>query len=123
MLAEALHAGGADFADGWNFGPRADDARRVAWIADRMKAAWGGDADWVVDRGAHPSEAPVLRLDASKAESLLGWQPAVGLDQALDWIVEWYRGRLAGEHPRDLTVAQIDRYERLVRERSPASST
>ncbi len=119
MLAEALHERGAAFASGWNFGPRAEDARPVAWIADRLKAGWGGDAEWTVDDGAHPDEAPVLRLDASKSARQLGWEPALGLAQALDWIVEWYRGRLEGEPLRDLTMTQIERYEGLLGQSPP----
>jgi len=119
MLAESLHARGAEYASGWNFGPPAEDARAVAWIADRLKTAWGGDAAWAVDERAHPGEAAVLRLDASKSERLLGWRSALSLDRALDWIVEWYRGRAEGAPQRELTQMQIDRYESLLSEGRP----
>jgi len=120
MLAESLHAHGADYASGWNFGPPEEDARTVAWIADRLVAAWGSGAEWAMDERAHPGEAAVLRLDASKSARLLGWRSALGLDGALDWIVEWYRGRAEGASPRELTRMQIDRYESLLGEGRPA---
>ena len=113
MLAERLSAGDATFASGWNFGPADDDAKPVAWIADRLERAWGGGARWVRDEAAHPAEAAVLRLDASKAGRILGWRPAISLETTLDWIVEWYRGLEAGEDARRLTLAQIGRYEEL----------
>jgi CDP-glucose 4,6-dehydratase len=114
MLAERLAKQGAAFASGWNFGPRDDDAKPVSWIADRLQASWGGSATWVRDAAAHPAEAAVLRLDASKAAGSLGWRPAIGLDLTLDWIVEWYRGWAAGEGARRLALGQIARYEQLL---------
>ena len=115
MLAERLAGSGAEaFASGWNFGPVESDAKPVSWIADRLQQQWGGAAQWIRDQGAHPAEAAVLRLDASKAASVLGWSPAIGLDRTLDWIVEWYRAWSAGEDARRLTVDQISRYEQML---------
>lgn len=112
LLAEALAHGGAAFASGWNFGPADSDARPVSWIADRLVRSWGEGAAWALDPLTHPSEAAILRLDTSKAAAL-GWRPAIGLEQTLDWIVAWYRAWRAGEDPRALTLAQINRYEAL----------
>lgn len=114
MLAERLATRGAEFASGWNFGPADGDAKPVSWIADRLQRSWGEGARWMRDQGAHPAEAAILRLDASKAAGSLGWRPALGLDTTLDWIVEWYRGWAAGEDPRRLTLGQITRYEQLL---------
>jgi CDP-glucose 4,6-dehydratase len=114
MLAERLGGQGAEFASGWNFGPVDSDAKPVSWIADRLQQSWGGSARWTRDAGAHPAEAAVLRLDASKAAASLGWRPAIGLDVTLDWIVQWYRGWAAGEDARSLTQGQISRYEQLL---------
>jgi CDP-glucose 4,6-dehydratase len=113
VLAQALAQHGGGFADGWNFGPSDADARPVSWIVDYMVRRWGGTARWALDPDAHPAEAAVLRLDAAKAAAL-GWRPAMTLDRTLDWIVEWYQAREAGADPRDLTLAQIRRYEALV---------
>jgi CDP-glucose 4,6-dehydratase len=121
MLAERLGRHGAAFASGWNFGPADDDAKPVSWIADYLTKAWGGDAAWIRDEAAHPAEAAVLRLDAAKAASELQWRPTLPLAEALDWIVEWYRGWGAGEDARRLTLDQISRYERALHSSSPAS--
>jgi CDP-glucose 4,6-dehydratase len=114
LLAERLHADGAAFASGWNFGPADDDARPVSWIADRLKASWGGGAAWTLDEAAHPSEAAVLRLDATKAR-LLGWKPALPLGGALDWIVEWYRDWQDEKDMGRTTRDQLARYTSLLR--------
>ena len=114
LLAERLSQAPAAFASGWNFGPKPDDARPVSFIADRLKSAWGGTAAWAVDAGAHPAEAAVLKLDATKAGKELGWHPALTLERALDWIVEWYRAWHAGGDVARLTRSQIAAYEELV---------
>ena len=40
-LAEHLFAGGARYAQGWNFGPAEEDARPVAWLVERLCSDWG----------------------------------------------------------------------------------
>jgi CDP-glucose 4,6-dehydratase len=114
MLAERLAKHGPPFVSAWNFGPADTDAKPVSWIADRLSQAWGAGATWAVDAGAHPAEAAVLRLDTSKASAQLGWHPALRLEGALDWILQWYQGWDRGEDLGALTRAQIDRYEDLL---------
>jgi CDP-glucose 4,6-dehydratase len=111
LLAERLAADGASFASGWNFGPVDADAQPVEWIADRLASGWGSSASWVRDRAAHPPEASVLKLDASKAAAQLGWRPALPLPDALDWIIEWYRAWTRGDDVGALTREQLARYE------------
>lgn len=112
-LAEQLADNGPRYATGWNFGPVDSDAKPVQWIADRLVRGWGDDAKWVRDTETHPREATYLKLDISRAKAHLDWQPALGLGDALDWIVEWYRGHRDGADLRVLTQQQIARYESL----------
>jgi len=111
MLAEQLATGRAAFASSWNFGPVEADARPVAWIADHLMAGWGHGAAWTRDANAHPAEAPVLRLDATKAATELGWRPALPLSDGLDWTVEWYQAWHRGDDLARVTRSQISRYE------------
>lgn len=117
MLAEALVRDPKSFASGWNFGPAEDDAKPVSWIADRLVQSWGRGAHWTLDEAAHPHEAHLLKLDASKAKIYLKWRPVLPLDQALDWIVQWYRAFQEHGDLRQLTQSQIQQYEALT---SPA---
>jgi CDP-glucose 4,6-dehydratase len=75
-----------------------------------MRAAWGGTRDAAPHHGPVPHEAGLLRLDCSKARAALGWRPALTLDTALDWIVDWHKQAGAGADPRDLTLSQIAAY-------------
>jgi CDP-glucose 4,6-dehydratase len=107
LLAEKLYMGGQDWAEGWNFGPRDDDAKPVQWIVERMVAQWGGEATWQLDGGTHPHEAHYLKLDISKASSRLEWQPRWNLEQALERITAWHRAWLSGQDMQRLCLAQI----------------
>ncbi len=113
MLAEKLSEDAVRFASGWNFGPADADAKPVSWIADKLAASWGNQASWTQDSASHPREAHSLKLDASKAGVCLDWHPVFPLAQALEWIVEWYRGFQSGVNLRRLTQTQIERYEAL----------
>jgi CDP-glucose 4,6-dehydratase len=113
MITERLLADDPRFAEAWNFGPGDDDARPVSWIVERMGAAWGGTADPEPWRGQVPHEATLLKLDTSKARSILGWRPSLPLTEALGWIVEWHKAVGAGADAREITLAQIAKYRNL----------
>lgn len=110
MIAEALAAGEPWAAEGWNFGPADDDTRPVGWIADRMIAAWGAPGwDRPDDaRGMH--EAHHLRLDCSKARSVLGWRPTWGLSEALQRIVSWHQSVDDGACAKATSLQQLAEY-------------
>ncbi|MCP3981369.1 MAG: CDP-glucose 4,6-dehydratase [bacterium] len=113
MLAEKLWEDGETHAEGWNFGPRDEDALPVCEVVERLAALWGGGARWELDADEHPPEANYLKLDSSKACRRLGWQPRLDLARTLEWVVEWYRAYHDGCDVRDLSVSQIERYESL----------
>jgi CDP-glucose 4,6-dehydratase len=98
----------ATFAEGWNFGPLADDAKPVRWIADRITELWPDELRWELDPRPHPHEAGFLALDSTKARERLGWAPRWDLDTALQRIVEWHLGQRNGADLRALTLAQIE---------------
>lgn len=103
-----------DFASSWNFGPQDDGGHaEVGEVAQRLAQLWGDGAR--VELGAQddaPHEAGLLRLDISKAVSLLGWRPRWNLQLALAATVEWQRGFLAGGDARSLCLEQIEQFQR-----------
>ncbi len=111
LLAEQLSANGAEYAEGWNFGPDDDDAMPVRAVIDRIATLWGPGASWHADEGTHPHEAGLLGLDASKAHARLGWRPRWSVDDALTATVAWQRAFLAGESARTTSLDQIADYE------------
>jgi len=114
VLAQALWDHPQAAAEGWNFGPRDEDAKPVQWIVERMCALWeaagGEDADWTCDESVQPHEANYLKLDISKARSRLHWEPRWSLSQALESIVVWHRAWLAGEDMRAYCHTELERF-------------
>jgi CDP-glucose 4,6-dehydratase len=106
VLAQALWESPAH-ACAWNFGPAEQDARPVGWIVERVAELWPEHLRWNHHPGAHPREAPHLRLDSSKARLELGWQPPLDLDAGLAATVDWYRELRAGADMRTVTLRQI----------------
>lgn len=109
-IAERLWESPKAYAEGWNFGPREEDARPVDWIVDRMAGKWGDGASCKIDGGDHLHEANYLKLDISKARHRLSWSPRWALDEALDKIVEWHQAWLAKKDARALCLEQINQY-------------
>lgn len=114
-VAERLWRDGDACAEAWNFGPRAEDAWPVGRVVEKLVRLWGENADCIHDTQPRPAEAGLLRLDCSKARSRLGWEPVLSLDDALPWIVEWFKAYRARADMRALTLAQIERYEARAR--------
>jgi CDP-glucose 4,6-dehydratase len=73
-----------------------------------MGELWPQGLRWTLDEGPHPHEARYLKLDSSRARSRLGWRPLVGLDAALESIVEWYVRLREGADMRAVTLGQIE---------------
>ncbi len=113
LLAEKLLAGDAACATAFNFGPSNDDARTVGWIVEKMVGFWGEGARWVLDPEPGVHEAGYLKLDASRARTELGWQPRLRLEQALQWLVAWYKAQAGQADMQQFTLQQIQEYEAL----------
>jgi len=111
VLAERMTGeGGLDHAEAWNFGPTDEDARPVRWIVDRLVEAWPGGGSLAHDGSVQPHEAHYLKLDCSRARSLLGWRPRWSLAEALDEIVRWQRAWLAEDDLHRVSLETIERY-------------
>ena len=110
ILAEQLYKNTHSFAEGWNFGPKDEDARSVEWILNKMTQLWGEEASWQLDIKSHPHEANYLKLDISKAKNKLNWQPTWGLSYTLEKIIQWQKNWLLGGKNKDYCLKEINDY-------------
>lgn len=119
LLCEKLYEEGAAYAEGWNFGPREDDAQAVEYVVGRLSELWalrGGDAAWALDKNVHPHEAHYLKLDCSKARTHLDWRPRWNLERTLAETVNWYRAYQGGEEMQRFSLEQIRAFQNSVAE-------
>jgi CDP-glucose 4,6-dehydratase len=95
MLAERLYVGAASWAEAWNFGPSPAALITVEELARLVVHFWGS-GEYRVNRPADaPYEAGQLRLDSTKANTLLGWAPRLELREAVRLTVESYKAFIA----------------------------
>jgi CDP-glucose 4,6-dehydratase len=109
VLAQALYDNPSHYAEGWNFGPKDEDAQPVSWILDKMVNQWEG-ATWQLDKEAQPHEAGYLKLDISKAKSRLNWQPTWQLEKTLEKIVQWHQAWLAGNNMQSCCLQEVSQF-------------
>lgn len=113
-LAERLLTHDPRYATAYNFGPLEDDARPVQWIVERMTALWEDGALWVNDDTPSPHEAHYLKLDTSRARDELDWTPSLRLDEALEYLVHWFKSWDSHADMHRVTLDQIERYSPLL---------
>lgn len=109
-VAERLYNEGPEYAEGWNFGPKEEDAQPVQWIVETMTKEWGESAEWFLSEGKHPHEAHYLKLDCSKAKMRLDWQPVWDLTTTLNKIVNWQKAWINKEDMKQYTINEIKEY-------------
>ena len=110
ILAERLLSDGATFASGWNFGPDETSGATVREVADRFLASWGSLRKCVVASERAPHEAHSLRLDSTRARTLLEWRPKLDLAQSIEATASWYRAWLNKEDMRERTRRDLDAF-------------
>jgi len=109
-LAQKLFEEGMDYAEAWNFGPDEKDAKPVSWIADTMSQHWGESAGWLLDNNSNPHEAHYLKLDCSKAKTLLKWEARWSLEKTLEKICAWHKAHLNNADMRQHTINEITEF-------------
>lgn len=102
------------FEGGWNFGPAAAGNVDVRRIVELAVEAWG-DGKWDAPETPHDRlhEAKFLKLDITKASSLLEWEPACSVPQAVTDTMAWYRAYADGSADmKAFTLNQIGEYRK-----------
>jgi CDP-glucose 4,6-dehydratase len=113
LLAKGLYEGKKVLPGAWNFAP---DENSIS-VEDLVRRSIGklGKGSYEVNPGQGKHEAGLLMLDASKARDKLGWKPKLGIEESLDWTLEWYESFYKGGDAGKITKAQIARYMELKR--------
>lgn len=121
LATRLMNPGGAHYAGAWNFGPDPSMAVTVQELAQSICAAWGCGGP-SIEYHAPPQpdepvlhEAGLLRLDSTKARSMLGWFPRLTLGQSVDLTVDWYRAHAGAADMAALTLHQIEAYSKRMR--------
>jgi CDP-glucose 4,6-dehydratase len=114
-VAERLYQDGPAYSEGWNFGSPESDVKPVSWVVNELISLWDTNISWKQDEAYQPHEDAYLTLDCAKARAKLGWKPAIDLNTALYWTVEWMKAYQAGADMRRMTEIQINRFMEIAR--------
>lgn len=111
ILAQALGENPQKFSGAWNFGPSDQDIVEVEKLIKMFIKHWGKGSYRI--KKEKLVETGLLKLDASKAQQLLGFKTVYGLEQTLEKTAEWYRQYYYGGKTKllELTLNQIKEYE------------
>jgi len=108
LLCENLFNNPRKFSGAWNFGPTREAMVPVRTVLDKVSSICGDEFSWrtsAVEDGLY--EAPILKLDASKARQQLDWQPVWGLESSIRHTIEWYHAQMTGHNMVEETIRQL----------------
>lgn len=111
MLAEKLCQDPKLYAESWNFGPDESESVPVTVVLELLNGLWGPGLTWRPESDHLHHEASYLKLDSSKARTMLGWQPQWNLSRALEATVHWYKAQQSQQDAGPLTLEQIRSYQ------------
>jgi len=105
--------------EAFNFGPKAEQNRTVVDLLKDLSIHWGfenhSDAYSITDNIPF-HEAGLLKLNCDKALFHLKWESNLDYAETIEFVGEWYRSYYVSnekDNMYDLTVKQIDDYERI----------
>ncbi|MEM8638651.1 MAG: CDP-glucose 4,6-dehydratase [Cyanobacteria bacterium P01_G01_bin.54] len=103
------------FANSWNFGPDADSEATVAMVAQQVIDCWGKGELCMDSSSVHPHEAGILRLDTTKARTILNWRSCWSLEETIEKTVNWYYSWQSEKDMRQYSLQQIFAYQAVCR--------
>lgn len=109
-LSGYLALGASAYAEAFNFGPDERTVKTVGQLVKELRKAFPeGQVEDRTDPRA-PKEAKLLRLDSTKAKTLLGWTPRWNFARTIRETAHWYKQVADGASPLDLTQRQISAF-------------
>ena len=91
MIGQKLLEEKKEFAEAWNFGPSDEGSITVEEVVHNVKKHWDA-IDYEIEQNINqPHEANLLKLDCSKAHTLLQWKDVWESDMTFEKTVKWYK--------------------------------
>jgi len=90
LLAKGLYEGKKSLSGSWNFGPDDESFSSVKTLSKKsIEILERGSIRIKKDNSKH--EATILKLDTSKAKSILKWKSTLNFQESLEFTFKWYR--------------------------------
>ncbi len=105
-----------EFSTAWNFGPSYDGDLTVEQVVKNVKKYWDKIDYEIVSQNNKLHEADLLRLDCSKANSILKWYSVWDSDTTFEKTTNWYKSFY--ENNTVLTDEHLNLYVKDAKERN-----
>jgi len=106
LLLAKLQYESKQFSGNYNFGPNELSCITTGDLVTLFCQYWGGNQGWYTEENEGVHEANFLKLDCSKAKSILNWHPTWNAEEAIEKTVAWTKEYL---YNRDTIVAFTDK--------------
>jgi len=105
LLATKLLCG-KQYSGGWNFGPSDSNNYTVLDLIKEMIKVAGIGEFKIDDFSEKKHEAGLLKLDISKAKTLLNWEPVLNFNETVKLTVDGYNENICYKD----RISQIEQY-------------
>lgn len=110
ILAQKQYENKEQYEGSYNFGPDDQNCVTTGELVDMFCQKWGHCQEWEVHLSNGPHEASFLKLDCSKAKTVLGWNPVWNIDIAISATVKWYQSWVETHDVKNVTEGQINSF-------------
>lgn len=110
LLAEKMVLENVKYSEAWNFGPANESHKEVSHIIKKFEDLWGSKLKIKKIENEKKHEAVLLKLDSTKANTVLKWLPKLNLDETIKYIVDWHKAFENKDNMKLFTSNQIDSF-------------
>lgn len=110
LLLAQMQYENKDLQGAYNFGPDDESCVTTGGLTELFCKAWGIGAAWETKNENGPHEANFLKLDNTKAKTVLHWKSHWEIQDAVEKVVEWEKAVIGGVSPAGITDKQIKEY-------------
>lgn len=107
LLISSMQFSDSSLSGAYNIGPDEHDCLTTEELVRTFIRCYGNNLRFSVKSDGGPHEANLLKLDCSKAKSVLGWKPRWNIEKAVEKVAEWSKAWLNGENMSDYCENQI----------------
>ncbi len=114
-LAEKQYLDKQNFSGAWNFGPKKNNIVSVKELVTSLNKYIDEKVKIKFSRMKNYHEAKILKLDSTKANKYLKWEPLLTFNESIRLTIDWYISFLQNNKNIEIiTTNQINNFEKKI---------
>lgn len=102
-----------DFPDSINFGPRPSDLSTVIKVVEMARVTLSGKLSFTIEESDFKEDS-FLFLNSDLAKAILGWQPKLTIEGAVDLTLNWWMKKFNGADTGNLIEADLNYFFNMI---------